>query len=214
MDQGCIAAMKKLYKTALLRQILAKESTSTGGIKEFLKSWSLYDCCVLVARMWKQLTETTLKNAWNKLLNEYYSEASRTVGSSVTDNWSYAPDVVELLNRFPGDNFHSLEEVDQWLLKDQNAPVFQEYSDQDIIDIIHNPQAEMNKNQDLNGHIVEDDVEEPASQDFEPESFTLEDAYRFVQFLSKWTKSQDDCSPSLCELCEELEQTVVGKILK
>ena len=108
MDQGCIAAMKKKYKTALLRELLSKD-TSGNKITVFLKKWSLYDSYILATQAWNELSVETLRNAWNKLLKEYHES---TTSNSVPVLQSNS-EVLGLLDKLQGDNIYSLQDVDE-----------------------------------------------------------------------------------------------------
>ena len=140
MDQGCIAAMKRKYKTALLRELLARDCSKIESMSDFLKHWSLYDCCTLVAEVWNNLSKETLQNAWNKLL---VNHSNRETSNSILPSDSTL-DVIPLLNKISGDKTHTIEDVNDWLTEDNEAPTFHTYTDEEIVRIIHDPQVQTN----------------------------------------------------------------------
>ena len=63
MDQGVIEAIKKAYRKAFLRELLVKEITDNSNIVQFMKQWTILDCCSLEfpkeKRARKRLKEVT-----------------------------------------------------------------------------------------------------------------------------------------------------------
>ena len=219
MDQGCIAAMKKRYKTALLREVLAKSDRTRLGVLEFLKKeWRLYQACELVAETWADLSGATLKNAWKKLLKEYTFTSSNST-SNLEDS-AGTSDVVPLLNKLHGDYMYSMAEAEEWLFEDDNAPVCQEYTLDDIVNIIHNPNftVDENVNKDVNENEESrlDDEEEGDVFDEgeeEPENVSLPQFLKASELMFKFAKMTVECTETQRNMCKELRDMIVNKII-
>ena len=115
MNQGCIAAKKKRYKTSLLRELIAYNFPDMSSVNEFLSKWSLLDCCNLVAYSWKQLSEATLGNCWTKILTPYNKNNTNAQIHQLnlgSDNES-ATEIVALANKMPGGENFSLTEIEE-----------------------------------------------------------------------------------------------------
>lgn len=96
MDQGVIAKAKNVYSKHLLRQLILNNDKVT--IPDFLKTFNLRDCCLMLANAFEALTQDNLKNAWNKLrgvsgLNE---------NNDVIDKSSMIKEVHSLLEKVKG----------------------------------------------------------------------------------------------------------------
>lgn len=64
MDQGVIVKVKNVYRKDLLRQLIVNDKIT---VKDFIKNFTLKDCCFMLARAFNSLTQQNLKNAWNKI---------------------------------------------------------------------------------------------------------------------------------------------------
>uniref|UniRef100_A0A5S6QAI5 HTH CENPB-type domain-containing protein n=1 Tax=Trichuris muris TaxID=70415 RepID=A0A5S6QAI5_TRIMR len=68
MDQGVIGTLKRHYRKQLLRQLLLAEDNTVQTVMSFYKKINVRDCCYMAAQSWSFLTQSTLRNSWNKIL--------------------------------------------------------------------------------------------------------------------------------------------------
>ncbi|XP_043251212.1 tigger transposable element-derived protein 2-like [Colletes gigas] len=71
LDQGIIAECKKLFRHNLLRRVLRYD-----GIRQFYADYDIKDCIDLISEAWNEITATSIKNSWRKLLNRPLSAES------------------------------------------------------------------------------------------------------------------------------------------
>lgn len=127
MDQGVISAMKRHYKTGFLRELLSQNHDNNNDVVSFVKKLTVLDCMHVLKEAWISLTPTTLQNSWKKLMPNMTS----TVATEWTTN--SVSELACLLNRVPGGNVCSLTNVTNWLEGEQNLPVFELLSDEQLL---------------------------------------------------------------------------------
>ena len=68
MDQGIISALKRRYKMGFLHGMLSRNHQTNAEFVQSIKKWSILDCMFVLRESWAALTQSTLRNAWKKLL--------------------------------------------------------------------------------------------------------------------------------------------------
>ncbi|XP_057662515.1 jerky protein homolog [Diorhabda carinulata] len=125
MDQGVIQNFKCFYRWSFIRGLLNADCDVT----DFQKKFTVKDAVYAIAQSWNQVKNTTLQKCWRKL-------------------WPAADALTKVLNvvRSTDNPLKNLpeDEVEEWLLIDENEPVEQELTDEDIMNIVVNPQFTQN----------------------------------------------------------------------
>ncbi|GBM70630.1 Jerky [Araneus ventricosus] len=120
-------------------------------VTDFQKKFTVKDAVYAIALSWNQVKNTTLQKCWRKLwpaanpasdLTLHEEEKETDEEENHQDALTKVLDVVRSadnpLKTLPED------EVEEWLLIDDNEPVEQELTDEDIINIVVNPQPTQN----------------------------------------------------------------------
>lgn len=69
-DQGIISSFKRYYRKRFVRQCLTiGEDATSRDCLSFLKKYNLLDAIYNCSSAWNDVTEATLKNCWNKLID-------------------------------------------------------------------------------------------------------------------------------------------------
>eukprot|EP00116_Pleurobrachia_bachei_P003893 sb/3464155/ len=92
MDQGVIAALKRRYISSFT-QCLADKSDDVE-VHAFIRQWDLKDTAFSVAKAWDTLTESTMRNSWNPLLNIHGDSTSVDLGAE-TDHEADTDPIVQ-----------------------------------------------------------------------------------------------------------------------
>ena len=126
MDQGVLETIKRRYKCDLLLRMLNEETT----IDVFSKKLNILDAVMMAARSWMEVKESTLAQSWNKLLGhkEPDQEPTHDQPAGVTTEINAILDRLDV----PVD-----ERID-WLKKDDNDTGYHDYTDEEIITLVHN----------------------------------------------------------------------------
>lgn len=113
MDQGVIEKMKKIYRKSLLREMLLEKNEES--ILNYLKEINILICCIKISNAWLEITNLNICRAWRKLIPacDIFVE---NFGDVTID------DVMHILNRIPGYEKISQEEVSNWLQADREEP--------------------------------------------------------------------------------------------
>lgn len=180
MDQGVIAAFKKRYRGNLLQEYVKEGLT----LKAFWEKRTILGAIYDMAEAWGQIADSTLKNGWNKLLNRQTeemrapeielgdvevqvndsnaAEGSGALGSTEADLRDKDPDatdLAQLAQSLEGGELVDAQDIEQWLNCDNETPVFECLTTQDIVNQVTNEEIPTDK---LEGEdLIE---EEPASR--------------------------------------------------
>ena len=123
-DQGVIENMKKHYKKYFIKQMLLADAININGMKQFFKSWTLYDTVFAVSASWKDVTQNTLSKAWKKLFREeFHPNTADTVSSNVTI----------MLGKIDRSQSYSILDAHERMQEDADISAYYEPSDQEII---------------------------------------------------------------------------------
>ncbi|XP_042217412.1 uncharacterized protein LOC121863017 [Homarus americanus] len=128
MDQGVFLACKQHYKRLFLNDVLAvepvpegEEDTLLARTLQNIKDYNIRDALYNLKAAWDKITETTVRNAWKKLLNG----GGGGVGSGAAEAVSQQEDAAfegfeveeaQSLFRYSGDTAVTEDDVAEWLM--------------------------------------------------------------------------------------------------
>lgn len=145
MDQGVIAKCKHIYKTNLLRIILAKDTFEE--VKKQLKSFDLLQCCYLISNAWNQLTSSNIRNAWKNIFPMYENSESQCDTDS---------QLIHTLNKFQLKYNNITEDINLWLHSDDNDQGWQILNEEELV-FPENKENESEMDTEENNDNTEDD---------------------------------------------------------
>lgn len=197
MDQGVIAALKKLYKGSFLQELIAKDCENSSGVQDFIKSWTLLDCCRNIAACWNNISENTLKNSWNKIFPnlEVYDEHHSDI-------------LLSYANCIPGTSTFSTENIQQWVLEDDNLPTWYAFSDEELIENSGKEPTQVveQEEEDEAGNMtVDGSVEKPVP--------SLREAMTSLDTVRDWCESRWDMTPQQISTLHTIRQLVLNEIV-
>ena len=129
MDQGPISAFKRHYKTGFLRESLGKNLQSRSQVLEFVKKRSLLECFYILKEAWKCLSDSTLSNAWKKLLLH-----CQLVPRS-SDDIVVETQLVQLVSKIPRGHVCGLNDAQQRLQEEENLQTCRILSDNELLNL-------------------------------------------------------------------------------
>ncbi|GBO43865.1 Jerky [Araneus ventricosus] len=115
-------------------------------VTDFQKKFTVKDAVYTIALSWNQVKNTTLQKCWRKLWPAANPASDLTLQTDEEENHQDAlPKVLDVV-RSADNPLKTLpeDEVEEWLLIDENEPVEQELTDEDIVNIVVNPQPTQN----------------------------------------------------------------------
>ncbi|XP_035206673.1 jerky protein homolog [Stegodyphus dumicola] len=115
-------------------------------VTDFQKKFTVKDAVYAIAQSWNQVKNTTLQKCWRKLWPAANPASDLTLQTDEEENHQDALTKVLDVVRSTDNPLKNLpeDEVEEWLLIDENEPVEQELTDEDIINIVVNPQPTQN----------------------------------------------------------------------
>ena len=125
MDQGIISALKRRYKTVFLHEMLSRNHQTNAEFVQSITKWSILDCMFVLRESWDALTQSTLRNAWKKLLPNHLPH-------SVCDFHSNT-ELTSLLSHVPGGEVCSATTVIEWLEDEREKPAFEIMTDNQLL---------------------------------------------------------------------------------
>ncbi|GBL91626.1 Jerky -like [Araneus ventricosus] len=142
MDQGVIQDFKCFYRRSFIQGLLNADCDVT----DFQKKFTVKDAVYAIALSWNQVKNTTLQKCWRKLWPAANPASDLTLQTDEEENHQDALTKVLDVVRSADNPLKTLpeDEVEEWLLIDENEPVEQELTDEDIINIVVNPQPTQN----------------------------------------------------------------------
>ncbi|XP_055487432.1 jerky protein homolog isoform X3 [Leucoraja erinacea] len=159
-DQGILHSMKTMYKDFFLNCMLAAVNRGVD-IEDFLKEFTLKDAIYALVNAWKDVTKSTLKNAWHELWpttmfdeNELADEDFE--GFRVTDEKKIISNLIAYAKSVAAENVNTLEsaDIEEVLNVDNDAPVVHSLSDGEIAEMV----LDNNKHEDSTGSDEDDDI--------------------------------------------------------
>lgn len=142
MDQGVIQNFKCFYRRSFIQGLLNADCDVT----DFQKKFTVKDAVYAIALSWNQVKNTTLQKCWRKLWPAANPASDLTLQTDEEENHQDALTKVLDVVRSADNPLKNLpeDEVEEWLLIDENEPVEQELTDEDIINSVVNPQPTQN----------------------------------------------------------------------
>ncbi|XP_015429685.1 PREDICTED: jerky protein homolog-like [Dufourea novaeangliae] len=161
LDQGIIAAMKRRYKTKLLRYILNAQNNGQD-YNDAMKSFNIKYAINFISDAWNEITEKTISNGWKNLLNQ--SVDSTSISDEITSEYIY-----QISKKIRNLQNVTLDEVTEWVDLDSDN-----ITDEDIIRAV----------QDSDSEEIETEDDDPADTEISPSS-ALEAADCLISFCEK-----------------------------
>uniref|UniRef100_A0A8C8T197 Uncharacterized protein n=1 Tax=Pelusios castaneus TaxID=367368 RepID=A0A8C8T197_9SAUR len=126
MDQGVLEAFKRRYRKSLLRSVLEED----GDLREFYKKWTIKDAIFSCLESWDDMPNLTFRKSWRKLFPDVMDSVE-----NVNDSESQEITAASLLEEIQ--NVNGFEDVDrenieEWLLSDNDQPGYQVKDDDAI----------------------------------------------------------------------------------
>ena len=131
MDQGVLESLKRRYKRKILEELVLYDERGVSVI-DFVRGINLLDISHKIAASWEEITPTTLRLSWRKILpTETNMKSQQPLG------------ITEEVPREPQSHFLTLlstagieitsAEVDEWLTSDELDPGYTLLNDDDIV---------------------------------------------------------------------------------
>uniref|UniRef100_A0A5S6QLG0 DDE-1 domain-containing protein n=1 Tax=Trichuris muris TaxID=70415 RepID=A0A5S6QLG0_TRIMR len=170
IDQGVIQSLKVHYRRRLLEQLLCSDNLAAKSAPDFYKMVDLRDCCYLVAERWEAIKQSTLRNAWNKILTH-----RRKVESSA-DNDTVEDEIARTLRHFPP--YSESDEADVHRL---DLRLFW-MNDEEIVDFVSKKSAG-------------NEEEQQAAEDEEERTMVTahSEAFAHLDAALLWFEEQEEC---------------------
>lgn len=174
MDQGVLQALKKKYRRRLLSYIIA--AIDNTEVAAALQSVDMLDIIRWVSEAWDEIPSLTLVRSWKILLDHRASDKWEVVEQqcdveNVTDN----TELVSLLEKVPGCEEASLEDITEWLAKDE----IEETTDEDIVAMVLNEQP-----------IEEEQGDEPSDR------ITHSEGLKAIETALEYIGQQEEATPA------------------
>ena len=135
MDQGVLESLKRRYRKSLLRDIIL--SDEQPDLVKFIKGVNMKVVAEKVALAWDELTPTTIRRSWRKLLP---IEESQSTEETSSDNAPLNSDFEEDSRSLGLDL--SETDVAEWLTSDDQDPGYEHLDDNAIVDLVLNSNQE------------------------------------------------------------------------
>ncbi|KAM6459279.1 jerky protein homolog-like [Liasis olivaceus] len=127
MDQGVLEMLKRNYCRKLLSTMI-EEIEEGQNMIEKLKCINVKDVAYWVARAWADVRAPTVAKSWKKLLGEDEDEIMETESTDETEE-----SILPLVQRIPGCEDASLQEVESWMNEDDQY----EITDEEIVALVN-----------------------------------------------------------------------------
>ena len=186
MDQGIIANIKHIYKSAFLRKLVNADM----DVQTFQRSFDLRDAVYSIALAWKDVKPSTLQNCWHKLWPTVAEEEYDFEGFDDPD--SLAADQVARLQTLAtqAPAAHPIRSVDsteleEWLYLEEGEAVVQEVTDENIVEMLRTPPQPVQQFSE-----GEDEEEEREKMTWKEGQEHLEKFIRFVEQSPHYNSSE------------------------
>ena len=190
MDQGVLEALKRRYRKALLQKLLLEDEEGRS-IVEFVKQINMKDIVYMIAGAWEDISSSTLRKSWNKLLSSEESINPSTVSPNEGND-----EVVELAKQL--DSNLEMDDISEWMTIDNDHAGHQLLSDEEII-------SEVSKtNED---EVIEDEqVNEDTSG-----IPTSGEAHDMLDKCLLWYERQEECNSTSLLLLKNIRDLAATK---
>lgn len=186
MDQGVISTFKMIYRRELIKKIVDSESP----IQDSLKAINIKEMIHLAGQSWESVTAKCVEGCWMKGLGTAFPlpTAVETRGDdddSDDDDEEFEgftqADIEEVQKKMET----SPEEIKQWLNFDNDCPVFEHASDEEIIANV----SETSRDSQVI-HTDDNDETDDADDVIEPPP-KVSEAIRGLECALSWLETQD-----------------------
>lgn len=165
-DQGILRSLKCKYRTEFLRNFLSNVN-SGKSVVEMMKSYNLKDVIWALARAWDTIPLSTLNNAWHKIWPSIVfhendcSEKPEFRGFKISQEKKMVNDLLEYAKNVVSPVVYELtaEDIEEWIDVDNDAPVVNHLTDQEIFDMAMNKEVPGDS-----GEEDEEAVDDPAEE--------------------------------------------------
>lgn len=153
MDQGVISAFKRNYKFRFMRGILAKSGFNSDNLIEDVNRYSLKECIYAANDTWKELSDVTLINSWNKIGVNFLNFKNALIEENNSELCTFSNSEFELLNLEEKD----FEEINNL---DKNDKGYAYMTDNEIIDYVLESSCKGNQCEKAEEILDEEEYEE------------------------------------------------------
>ena len=133
LDQGIIACFKAHYRKNLVRNILDEDTQVTA----FLKAFTLKDAMYVSSKAWKAVTQTCIRNCWNKGLPRALADSDDEEEETDFHGFMDPAFVQAVTAKLPEEleEAGSVEQLmDAWSSADNDCPIAQELTEEEIVE--------------------------------------------------------------------------------
>lgn len=131
MDQGVISALKRVYRTGFLRELLSHTHDNRSNVLRFMKQWNVLNCMNVLKNAWDGLSQSTLSNPWRRLLPNWQN--LQNVPTPDDDNSNNAV-MTELVNSLcNGTSYCTTDDIVEWINEDATLEVFHIMTDEELL---------------------------------------------------------------------------------
>ena len=185
MDQGVISTFKTVYRRELIKKIVDNEAS----VQDSLKAINVKEMIHLAGQSWEVVTTKAIEGCWMKglgaafpapVMDETLQDADESDDDEEFEGFTQA-DVEEVQRKMDA----SPDEIRQWLTIDDDCPVFEHATDEEII-------ANVTGSSHASGDISADETDVADDDDdvIEPPPKVAE-AIRGLECALAWLETQD-----------------------
>lgn len=174
MDQGVLEALKRNYRRILLSSLI-EEIDEGRNVVEKLKKINMKDVAYWIAASWERVNADTIARSWKALLGEDNEE---TIHQQREKDESNTPidDILPLLQKIPGCEDASENDVNLWLVSDEQNEV----TDSEIVDMVN----------------CETCVTDEQSGEIDAKIISHKDGLKLIEDTLTYIEQQDEASSS------------------
>lgn len=149
VNQGIIAKCKQIYKSNLLRLILAENNFE--DVQKLLQSFDLLRCCYLISNAWDAITDDYIKTVWKNIVSIDTNLEPQCVQDS------------QLTFTYGNDKIPNSKEIIAWLHdNDDDEPEGKTLNDQELPSPENNKETDENETEHnrcpIEDEVTEDDI--------------------------------------------------------
>lgn len=199
MDQGVLSSIKRRYRRKILEELVLQD-TDGKSVKDFLKSIHILRVIHLIATCWDEITATTLRRSWRKII-PIEDVDSRSVDEPPSSDDT--PSNTELCEAFQmivpeGDE----SDISDWLHTDENDQGYAHLTDQEIVESVLDSAAQESEDSDSDDDVFEVPGPCPVSH---------AEAVASLEKSLVWLQDQVECNTYNLSLLQSLREIAARK---